>query len=41
MQVREGAIYEKEEDEGDVHNSDIEPYRRTLSGGDDITVNSS
>jgi parallel beta-helix repeat protein len=32
---------EEVEDEGEMYNTDIEPYRRTLSGGDDITVNSS
>jgi mannuronan 5-epimerase len=43
IEVTEGAIDEEEEDEeeGDSYNTDIEPYRRTLSGGDDITVNSS
>jgi hypothetical protein len=29
------------EGEGEMYNTDIEPYRRTLSGGDNITVNSS
>ena len=32
---------EEEEAEGDSHNTDIESYSRTLSGGDEITVNSS
>jgi parallel beta-helix repeat protein len=32
---------EAEEFEGDTYNTNIEPYRRTLSGGDDITVSSS
>ena len=50
IQVREGAIDEDEEDEdegedneieGDLYNTDSEPYRRTLSGGDDITINNS
>src|SRR5918992_5468425 len=43
IEVTEGAIDEEEEDEeeGDSYNTDIEPYRRTLSSGDDITVNSS
>ncbi len=42
IQVREGAV-DEEEDEGerDSYNTDIEPYSRTLSNGDDITVNSS
>ena len=42
IQVTEGATDEEEEEgEGDSYNTDIEPYRRTLSDGDDITVNSS
>jgi mannuronan 5-epimerase len=50
IQVREGAIDEDEEDEdegedneieGDLYNTDSESYRRTLSGGDDITINNS
>jgi mannuronan 5-epimerase len=48
IEVREGEIDEEEEDEGednesegDSYNTDIEPYSRTLSNGDDITVNSS
>ncbi len=43
IEVTEGAIDEEEEDEeeGDSYNTDVEPYRRTLSSGDDITVNSS
>ena len=32
---------EEVEGEGDIYNTDIEPYRRTFSGGDEITVNSS
>ena len=32
---------EEDEEEGDSYNTDIEPYRRTLSSGEDITVNSS
>jgi mannuronan 5-epimerase len=31
----------EEESEGELHNTDSEPYRRTLSDGDSITVNSS
>jgi hypothetical protein len=31
---------EEVEIEGDLYNTDIEPYSRTLSGGEDITVNS-
>lgn len=31
----------EEEFEGDTYNTNVEPYRRTLSGGDDITVSSS
>ena len=30
---------EDDEEEGDLHNTDIEPYRRALSDGDTITVN--
>ncbi|MDQ3837316.1 MAG: right-handed parallel beta-helix repeat-containing protein [Thermoproteota archaeon] len=30
---------EDDEEEGDSYNTDIEPYRRTLSGGEDITIN--
>jgi hypothetical protein len=44
IQVREGEIDEEEEDEegeGDSFNTDIEPYRRTLSGGDGITIDNS
>jgi parallel beta-helix repeat protein len=44
IQVREGEIDEEEgeeEFEGDTYNTNIEPYSRTLSGGDDITVSSS
>src|SRR5215216_2802875 len=32
---------EEVEGEGEMYDTDIEPYRRTLSGGDDITVKSS
>ncbi len=32
---------DEEEGEGDLHNTDNEPYGRTLSDGDSITVNSS
>ncbi len=31
----------EEEGEGELHNTNSEPYRRTLSDGDSITVNSS
>ena len=31
----------EEDDEGNLYNTDSEPYRRTLSDGDSITVNSS
>jgi parallel beta-helix repeat protein len=31
----------EEESEGELHNTNSEPYRRTLSDGDSITVNSS
>jgi parallel beta-helix repeat protein len=43
IEVTEGEIDEEEEDdeEGGSYNTDLEPYRRTLSSGDDITVNSS
>jgi hypothetical protein len=43
IEVTEEETDEQENDdnEGDLYNTDIEPYRRTLSGGDDITVNSS
>ena len=43
IEVTEGEIDEEEEDdeEGNSYNTDLEPYRRTLSSGDDITVNSS
>jgi parallel beta-helix repeat protein len=44
IEVREGAVDEEEQDEegeGDLFNTDIESYRRTLSGGDDITINNS
>ena len=42
IQVTEGETDEEEEEgEGDSYNTDIEPYRRTLSDGDDIKVNSS
>jgi parallel beta-helix repeat protein len=30
----------EEDDEGNLYNTNIEPYRRTLSDGDSITVNS-
>src|ERR687894_587892 len=40
IEVTEGEIDEEEEDdeEGGSYNTDLEPYSRTLSGGDDITV---
>ncbi len=43
IEVREGEVDEEEEDEeeGGLYNTDIEPYSRTFSGGDDITVSSS
>jgi len=45
IQVIEGEVDEDDdggdEDEGELHNTDIQPYRRTLSDGDSITVNSS
>jgi mannuronan 5-epimerase len=45
IEVREGALDEEEEEEdeieGDSYNTDIQPYRRTLSDGDDITINNS
>ena len=40
IEVEEGEIDEDEEAEGDSYNTDIEPYSTTLSGGDDITVES-
>ncbi|MDQ3836963.1 MAG: right-handed parallel beta-helix repeat-containing protein, partial [Thermoproteota archaeon] len=41
IQVTEGGASDDDEDEGDSHNTDIEPYRTTLSnGGDSITINS-
>ena len=43
IEVIEGAIDEEEEEgdeiEGDSYNTDIEPFRRALSDGDDITIN--
>ena len=44
IEVTDGIIDEdedEEEEEGDLFNTDSEPYRRTLSDGDDITVNTS
>jgi mannuronan 5-epimerase len=47
IEVTEGIIEEEEEEDEeevdavDQHNTDTEPYRRTLSDGNDITVNSS
>src|SRR5215210_552407 len=45
IQVIEGEVDEDDdggdEGEGEMHNTDIQPYRRTLSDGDEITVNSS
>jgi parallel beta-helix repeat protein len=37
----EDDVDDEDEGEGGSHNTDIEPYRRTLSDGDEITVNSS
>ncbi len=39
IQVRDGGD-EDDEEEGDSYNTDIEPFRRTLSDGDEITANS-
>jgi parallel beta-helix repeat protein len=41
IEVFEGERDEDDEDEGEgcSYNTDIEPYRRTLSDGDEITVN--
>jgi mannuronan 5-epimerase len=39
IQVRDGGD-EDDEEEGDSYNTDIEPFRGTLSDGDEITVNS-
>ena len=45
IEVIEGAIDEEEEEqdeiEGDSYNTDIQPYRRKLSDGNDITINNS
>ncbi len=43
IEVREGEIDEDgaNEEEAELYNTDIEPYSRTFSGGDDITVSSS
>jgi poly(beta-D-mannuronate) C5 epimerase len=46
IEVTDGVIEEDDEEEedegeGDQYNTDMEPYRRTLSDGNDITVNSS
>jgi mannuronan 5-epimerase len=44
IEVTEGERDEdedEEEGEGDSYNTDIEPFRRTLSDGDEVTVNSS
>jgi mannuronan 5-epimerase len=44
IQVRDGGDDddddEDDEEDGDSYNTDIEPFRRTLSDGDEITVNS-
>jgi hypothetical protein len=40
-EIDEDGVNEEEEDEADLYNTDIEPYSRTFSGGDDITVSSS
>jgi parallel beta-helix repeat protein len=41
IEVIEGESDGGEEDEGESYDTDSEPYRRTLSDGDSITVNSS
>jgi poly(beta-D-mannuronate) C5 epimerase len=41
IEVIEGEADEDEEEEGDSYNTGNEPFRRTLSDGDEITVNSS
>jgi parallel beta-helix repeat protein len=45
IEVIEGAIDEGEEEEdeieGDSYNTDIQPYRKALSDGNDITINNS
>jgi hypothetical protein len=41
IEVIEGESDGGEEDEGESYNTDSEPYRRTLSDGDSITVTSS
>src|SRR5918994_1574841 len=41
IEVTEGETDGGEEGEGNLYNTDSEPYRRTLSDGDSITVNSS
>jgi hypothetical protein len=44
IEVTEGEVDEdddEDDDEGDSYNTDNAPYRRTLSHGDSITVNSS
>jgi hypothetical protein len=44
IQVRDGGDDddddEDDEEDGDSYNTDIESFRRTLSDGDEITVNS-
>jgi hypothetical protein len=43
IQVRDGGDDDDDEDdeeEGDSFNTDIEPFRRTLNDGDEITVSS-
>jgi hypothetical protein len=43
IQVAEGGDDEDDEEEGEEgssFNTDIQPYRRTLNDGDEITVNS-
>lgn len=40
IEVR-GVDTDEEEEEGDLYNTDIEPYNRTLGDGESITVNSS
>jgi parallel beta-helix repeat protein len=41
IEVIEGESDGEEESEGELHNTNSEPYRRTLSDGDSITVKSS
>src|ERR687894_631645 len=41
IQVRDGADDDDDEEEEDSFNTDVQPYRRTLNDGDEITVHSS